>query len=174
MGCLERPVGRRGPGVWRAAWVMLAFLRFGVHSGIWRPVMFPWNKTASCGFCCQADLDLWGLFHPFQSIEVTAAKGPQCLIPHSIFGLTLGGTTWALDLWGLKGSWLRGPLNRKVAFLFSLETVSKFCETWKILNCESDVSWSLLKAVVSRVLLPGSPLDEFGSHVSLCSGVSGG
>ena len=74
VGCLERPVDRHRHGAWRAAWVMLAFLRFGVHSGIWRPAMFPRNKTASCGPCCQANLDLWGLFHRFQLTDVAAQR----------------------------------------------------------------------------------------------------
>lgn len=43
----------------------------------------------------------------------------------------LGGRMCVLALCGIRGNWLRGPLNRKAAFLSSLERGSKFCRIWK-------------------------------------------
>lgn len=38
---------------------------------------------------------------------------------------------WALAICELKGSWPRGPLNRKAEFLFSLIRGPKCCRIWK-------------------------------------------
>lgn len=124
MGCLEKPIGRCRNGAWRAALAMLAFLCFGVNSGIWRPAMFPLNMTA----CCQANLDVWSLFHQFQSIDVAALQEPWCLVPCLVSGPTLG--IWWKDmcpstLW-VKEQRPRGQLNRKSTFLFSLERGPRF------------------------------------------------
>lgn len=90
MGGLQKPIDRRGHGAWRAAWVMLAFLRVGVNSGIWRPATFPLHGTSCHGSCCQATLGLWSLFHRFQSTDMAALREAWCLIPCPTFGPTLG------------------------------------------------------------------------------------
>lgn len=70
-GCLEKAIERCRHGAWRAAWGMLAFLCFGVNSGIWRPAVFPLNKTA----CCQANLLLGG-FSIARPTAVAALEEP--------------------------------------------------------------------------------------------------
>lgn len=111
MGCSEKPRDRHRHGAWRAAWVMLAFLCFGVNSGIRRPT-FLFNKTACRGSCCQARLDLWTLFHRFQSIDVAALKELSCLIPCLICGPTL--RIWVEGHACPSPLWIKGQLTKRV------------------------------------------------------------